>query len=96
MNSKLLSYGEELIEFSGVKVHPDGYVTLCLTLGSKPFTRIIKMDFLVIDCPSAYNIIFGRPTLNKLGAIVSLALLTMKFLNDDGKIIIIKVDPMVT
>lgn len=41
-------------------------------------------DFLVIDRPSAYNAIIGRPTLNKLRAMTSTYHLKMKFLTNNG------------
>ena len=37
------------------------------------------MSFLVVDQPSAYNIIIGRPTLNQLKAITSTYHLMVKF-----------------
>ena len=72
-NIDLQMHKEELIIFSGEKVHPQGFVTLHLTLGSRPKTRTVKVNFLVVDCPSAYNVILGRPTLNKIKAVISTA-----------------------
>lgn len=91
-NSDLHSYSEELIGFLGEKIHPDGFVTLYLTLGNRPLTRTIKFDFLVVVASFAYNLILGQLTLNKIGAIISIALLTMKFVTDKGKVEIVKVD----
>ena len=42
------------------------------------------MSFLVVDQPSAYNIIVGRPTLNRLKAITSTYHLMMKFPTEKG------------
>ena len=72
--------------FSGEKVHLDGYVTLHLIFGTWAQTRMIKVDFLVIDYPFTYNMILGRPTLNKIGVIISIACLTMKFFTNNGEI----------
>ena len=83
---------EELVGFSGEKVHPEGFVTLHLTLGTQPKTRTIKVDFLVVNYPSAYNVILGRPTLNKIGAVISMASLTMKFFTDNGEVASVKAD----
>ena len=57
-NSDLQSYKEELVEFSGEKVYLDGFITLHVTLGSRPKTRTIKVNFLVINSLSAYNVNF--------------------------------------
>ena len=91
-NFDLQSYKEELVGFSREKVYPDRFVTLHVTLGNWPKSQTVKVNFLAIDCPSAYNVILGRPTLNKIGAIVSTACLTMKFFTDVGKIAIVKAD----
>ena len=37
------------------------------------------LDFLIIDCPSSYNVILGRPTLNRLKAVTSTYCLKVKF-----------------
>ena len=87
-NSDLQTYKEELIGFSNEKVHLDGFVTLHLTLG----TRTIKVDFLVVNNPSAYNVILGRPILDKIKAILSIACLTMKFFMDEGEVANVKAD----
>ncbi|PON33959.1 hypothetical protein PanWU01x14_348440 [Parasponia andersonii] len=36
-------------------------------------------QFLVVDCPSAFNVVLGRPTLRELRAVTSIYHLTMKF-----------------
>ena len=41
-------------------------------------------SFLVVDQPFAYNIIVGRPTLNRLKAITSTYHLMMKFPTEKG------------
>ena len=94
-NFDLQAYEEELIEFSNVKVHPDGYVTFHLTLRTQPRTLTVKLDFLVVDCPSAYNVILGRLTLNKIEGIISTACLAMKFFTNKGEIAIVKANQAV-
>ena len=42
------------------------------------------MDFLVVDCPSSYNVIIGRPTLNKWKAATSTYCLKVKFPTNNG------------
>ena len=91
-NSDLQSYKKELMDFSGEKVYPYVFVTLHVTLGIRPKTLTVKVDFFVVDYPSTYNVILGRPTLNKIEAIVSRACLTMKFLTDDREIATIRAD----
>ena len=43
-----------------------------------------QLDFLVVDCPSSYNVIIGRPTLNKWKATTSTYCLKVKFPTDNG------------
>ena len=87
-NSDLHTYKEELNGFSEEKVHPNRYITLHLTLVTWP--KMVMVDFLVVDCPSAYNVILGMPTLNKIRVVISTTCLTMKFFTDDGEITTIK------
>jgi hypothetical protein len=73
-----------LVGFTGEKVLPVGTISLPLTAGSAPREKTVMTDFLVVDRPSAYNAIVGRPTLNKLMAVTSTYHLKMKFPTDHG------------
>ena len=42
------------------------------------------MDFLIVDCPSSYNVILVRPTLNRLEAATSTYCLKEKFPTPHG------------
>ena len=42
------------------------------------------VDFLIVDCPLSYNVILGRPTLNRLKAATSIYYLKVKFLTLHG------------
>ena len=77
-----------LIGFSGEKVYPLGSITLPVTVGSTPQSSMVMVNFLVIDCPSAYNIILGRPTLNTIRVEPSTYHLILRFptLNGVGEI----------
>ena len=68
-----------LIGFSGEKVYPLGSITLPITVRATPQSSTVMVNFLVIDCPSAYNIILGRPALNTLRAIPSTYHLILRF-----------------
>ena len=73
-----------LINFSGDRVYPTGIVTLTVIVGTQPRQLTRQLDFLVVDCPSSYNIIIGRPTLNRWKAVTSTYCLKAKFLTDNG------------
>jgi hypothetical protein len=49
-----------------------------------PRLSTVMVDFLVIDQPSAYNAIVGRPALNKLRVTTSTYHLTMKLPIEEG------------
>ncbi|KAM2526430.1 hypothetical protein TB1_023823 [Malus domestica] len=68
-----------LISFSGDIVQPLGSIHLPFTMGTDPYTATITTNFLVVDCPTAYNVIFGRTCINDLKAMVSTHMLLMKF-----------------
>ncbi|XP_015949749.1 uncharacterized protein LOC107474627 [Arachis duranensis] len=76
----------ELVGFSGEKVSVLGYIWLRTTIGEPPNNKTLDIQFLVVDCPSPYNIILGRPPLNALGAIVSTVHLCVKFPLQDGEV----------
>ncbi|KAM1193169.1 hypothetical protein ACFX1S_013605 [Malus domestica] len=57
-----------LISFSGDIVQPLGSIHLPFTIGTCPYTTTITTNFLVVDCPTTYNVIFGRTGINDLKA----------------------------
>ena len=59
-------------------------MTLTITVGTylKQLTR--QLDFLVMDCPSSYNVIIGRPTLNRWKSTMSTYCLKVKFPTENG------------
>ncbi|XP_065012850.1 uncharacterized protein LOC135641422 [Musa acuminata AAA Group] len=71
-----------LTGFTGDSISPLGAVTLPLTLGNPPRSKTIMTSFLVIDLPAVYNAILGRPTLNKIRAVISTYYHTVKFPTD--------------
>lgn len=68
-----------LVGFSGERVRPVGAITLPVTTGFKPTQATVMTDFIIVDKPSAYNAITGRPTLNTLRAAMSTVHLAMTF-----------------
>ncbi|KAM2799225.1 hypothetical protein COP2_004359 [Malus domestica] len=68
-----------LISFSSDIVQPLGGIHLPFTIGTGPYIATITINFLVVDCPTAYNVIFGRTGINDLKAMVSTNMLLMKF-----------------
>jgi hypothetical protein len=76
---KLQPMEAPLIGFTGDKVCPIGIITLPITVGTYPKTISKTVDFLVVNCLSAYNAIIGRPTLNRLRAVTSTYHLLIKF-----------------
>ncbi|KAL0462137.1 UNVERIFIED_CONTAM: hypothetical protein Slati_0101300 [Sesamum latifolium] len=68
-----------LYGFAGEVVHPRGMVSLPLTMGRGTTPKTWLLKFLVVDVPSAYNVILGRPTLNTFQAMVSTYHMKIKF-----------------
>ncbi|GAV67537.1 hypothetical protein CFOL_v3_11042 [Cephalotus follicularis] len=68
-----------LVGFAGEIVHPLGSIDLSVVVGTAPRQTQVQMTFLVVDTPSPYNAIVGRPGLNLMQAIVSTWHLLMKF-----------------
>ena len=59
-------------------------MTLTVTVGMYPKQLTRQLDFLVVDCPSSYNVIIGRPTLNKWKSAISTYCLKVKFPTKNG------------
>ena len=65
--------------FSGEKVLPLGSIQLVLTLGEPPRQVTTTARFLIVDAPSAYNMLLGRPSLNAIKATPSAYHMIIKF-----------------
>ncbi|KAL0445580.1 UNVERIFIED_CONTAM: hypothetical protein Slati_1685900 [Sesamum latifolium] len=68
-----------LYGFAGEVVHPRSMVSLPLTMGRGTTRKTYLLKFLVVDVPSVYNVILGRPTLNTFQAMISTYHMKIKF-----------------
>jgi hypothetical protein len=81
---KIKPFRSLLVGFGVEVVYPIGIIPLLLTAGTTPRLSTVMVDFLVIDRPSAFNAIIGRPALNKLRAATLTYHLMMKFPIEGG------------
>ncbi|KAL0405503.1 UNVERIFIED_CONTAM: hypothetical protein Slati_3864200 [Sesamum latifolium] len=83
-NIPLEKVNTSLYDFAGEVVHPRGLISLPLTLGTGHTRKTCILKFLVVDVPSAYNVILGRPTLNAFQAVISMYHMKIKFSTPGG------------
>ncbi|KAL5578015.1 hypothetical protein UlMin_019714 [Ulmus minor] len=79
MGVKFEQIKSELYGFTGDSVSSEGVLNLPVELGTHPCQHIQFVNFVVVDCPSSYNAIIGRPTLNIIRAVTSTYHLLVKF-----------------
>ncbi|VFQ84434.1 unnamed protein product [Cuscuta campestris] len=65
--------------FTGDTVEVEGSIVLPVELGSGEKTVWKKMRFIVVDIKCVHNAILGRPGINKVGAVIFMPHLCMKF-----------------
>ena len=70
--------------FSEEKVLPLGSIQLVLTLGDPQCQATTTVKFLIVDAPSAYNVLLGRPSLNAIKSIPSAYDMVIKFPTING------------
>ena len=63
---------------------PLGSIQLVLSLGDPPCHATTAVRFLIVDAPSTYNILLGRPSLNAVRAIPSAHHMVIKFPTTNG------------
>ncbi|KAL5544666.1 hypothetical protein UlMin_008450 [Ulmus minor] len=63
---KIKPTASSLSGFTGDIISSEGILNLPVELRSSPCQHIQAVDFVLVDCPSPYNAIIGRPTLNKI------------------------------
>ena len=73
-----------------MEVH--GHIELRTTFTDGTTSRTVNIRYLVINAPSTYNILLGRATLNKIGAVASTMHMKMKLPSLEGTVITIKSD----
>jgi len=73
-----------------------GHVKLRTTFSNGTSSRTISIRYLVVNKTLAYNMLLGRPALNRLGAVASMRHMKMKLLSLEGGVIVIKSDQKVT
>ena len=76
---RIRPFTSPLVSFTGDRIVLRGIVTLTMIAGTYPAQITKEIDFLIVNCLSTYNIIIGRPALNKLRAVTTTYYLKMKF-----------------
>ena len=76
---KLAPVNAHLRGFSRERVLPLGLIQQVLTLGDPPCQATKTVRFLIVDAPSTYIILLGRPSLNAIRAIPSAYNMVIKF-----------------
>jgi len=88
----LRSYTCCLYGFAGDQVEMRGHLELKTTFTDGNVSCAENINYLVVNAPSAYNMLLGRPTMNRLGAVPSTRHMKMKLPDLAGKVITIKSD----
>ena len=78
-SDQLIASPEPLYGFTDDAVIPLGHIKLPLTVGDLDHEVTVITDFLIINSPSAYNIVIGKPAMNDLNLIISTMALVIKF-----------------
>ena len=77
INSSLIGFIENLVQVNGA-------IDLPVMASIEHHQSTVKLTFMVVQAPLAYNAILGWPELNAFLAIVSIYHLMMKFLTPNG------------
>ena len=67
------------------------YVKLRKTFSDKRTARTVAIKYIVVNAPSAHNLLLARPALNRIAAVTSKTHMKMKP-SIEGKVITIKAD----
>ena len=81
-----------LYGFTGDQVEVRGYLKLRTTFTDGTVSRTESIRYLVVNANSAYNILLGRPVLNRLKAVASTRHMKMKLPDLSDRVIMFKSD----
>ena len=76
---RIRPFTSPLVSFTENRIVPRGIVTLTVIAGTYPAQVTKEIDFLIVYCPSTYNIILERPAINRQKAMTLTYHLKMKF-----------------
>ena len=82
--SELRPSTSSLYDFTRDHVIPKGLIKLAMIIGEHPRVSTVMIEFLVVNCPSAFNEVIGRLLLKALKVMTSIYHLTMKFPTVEG------------
>ena len=68
---RIKPFTSPLVSFAGDRIVPRGIITLTVIAGTYPAQVTKEIDFLIVNCPSTYNIILRRLAFNRLTAVTS-------------------------
>jgi len=60
-NTAMVPYDEPIYGFSGEQVSTRGYIDLHTVFRDGAQTKTIPIRFLIVDAPTSYNVLLGRP-----------------------------------
>ncbi|GJV17877.1 hypothetical protein Tco_1363200 [Tanacetum coccineum] len=75
-----------ILGFSGEISWPLGHISLMVSLGDAKHLTSARMNFMVVQSPSLYNIIIGRPGSRKIQVVSSTAHGLFKFPVKEGEV----------
>ncbi|XP_019171367.1 PREDICTED: uncharacterized protein LOC109166924 [Ipomoea nil] len=70
--------------FKGDTIHPEGKINLPVEIGIPPRSIKTQMEFVVVDLHCVHNAILGRLAIMRIGGIISMPHLCMKFPTQGG------------
>jgi len=92
---QLRPYDGCLVGFTGDQVKVWEYVELRTTFSNENAATTITIKYIVVNTPSAYNLLLGRPSLNRLGEVPSSYHMKVKLPSPEEKVITLRVDQKV-
>ena len=91
-SDQLRPYTGCLYGFAGDQVEVRGYLELRTTFTDGSASRTENIRYLVVNAHPTYNVLLGRPSLNRLRAVALTRHMKMKLPELSGKVIVIKFD----
>ena len=73
-----------LVGFNEFNTQPLGMIKLLVLMGTHPQQVSIMTNFIVVEAPSAYNVILGRSTLTQARSVMLTHSLVIKFSTPKG------------